>query len=244
MGTERQPAAESRGPLAESRSSLTESHGPLAGILGTTACGEAGWFRFWFDGQRWEWSDEVARMYGYNATDTRPTTELLLSHKSPEDREGLAASIDTAVETGEPICGQHRIVDVEGNVHEIIVVGDRLTDDSGAVVGTYGYFVDITDTIAEERNEALSETLPEVIEARAIIEQAKGALTLAYGISPDQAFRVLKWRSQETNTKLRELAARFIDEFRRLNGKHAPLRSSVDHIVLTAHRSRETSDKL
>ena len=24
-----------------------------------------GSFRFWFVGQRWEWSDEVARMHGY-----------------------------------------------------------------------------------------------------------------------------------------------------------------------------------
>ena len=45
-----------------------------------------GAFRFWFIGQRWEWSDEVALMHGYEPGSVVPTTELLLSHKHPEDR--------------------------------------------------------------------------------------------------------------------------------------------------------------
>ncbi|WP_227983459.1 PAS and ANTAR domain-containing protein [Nocardia spumae] len=205
-------------------------------VLGAEPCGGVGWFRFWFADQRWEWSEEVARMYGYSAADTEPSTDLLLSHKHPDDRDGMAASIATALETGEPICGQHRILDSEGQARDIIVVGDHLTDEDGATIGTCGFFVDITETIADERNEALSEVLPELIEARAVIEQAKGALVLAYGISPEQAFRVLSWRSQETNTKLRDLAVQLVDEFRRLKGQNTATRTRVDHIVLTAHR--------
>jgi hypothetical protein len=37
-----------------------------------------GSFRFWFVGQRWEWSDEVARMHGYEPGSVVPTTKLLL----------------------------------------------------------------------------------------------------------------------------------------------------------------------
>ncbi|MEU6558756.1 PAS and ANTAR domain-containing protein [Nocardia nova] len=203
-------------------------------VLGAQPCDGVGWFRFWFADQRWEWSEEVARMYGYSA-DTDPTTDLLLSHKHPDDHDDMADSIATALETGEPICGQHRIVDRDGDARDIIVVGDNLTDDAGTTVGTCGFFVDITETIAGERNDAIAEVLPELIEARAVIEQAKGALVLAYGISPDQAFRVLSWRSQETNTKLRDLAVQLVAEFRRLKGQNTATRSRVDHIVLTAH---------
>jgi hypothetical protein len=46
-----------------------------------------GSFRFWFAGERWEWSDEVARMHGYEPGSVAPTTKLLLSHKHPDDRE-------------------------------------------------------------------------------------------------------------------------------------------------------------
>lgn len=46
-------------------------------------------------------------------------------------------------------------------------------------------------------------------DARAAIEQAKGVLIAAYGISAERAFDVLVWRSQETNLKVRDLAVRF-----------------------------------
>jgi hypothetical protein len=36
-----------------------------------------GSFRFWFVGQTWEWSDELARMHGYEPGEVVPTTELL-----------------------------------------------------------------------------------------------------------------------------------------------------------------------
>ncbi|EHI43673.1 hypothetical protein OPAG_06962 [Rhodococcus opacus PD630] len=38
-----------------------------------------GSFRFFLDGQRWERSDAVARMHGYQPGEIAPTTELLLS---------------------------------------------------------------------------------------------------------------------------------------------------------------------
>jgi hypothetical protein len=45
-----------------------------------------GAFRFWFVGQRWEWSDEVALMHGYEPGSVVPTTELLLSHNIQKTR--------------------------------------------------------------------------------------------------------------------------------------------------------------
>src|SRR6476619_4186445 len=40
------------------------------------------------------------------------------------------------------------------------------------------------------------------VEHRADIEQAKGMLMLVHGLrDPEAAFELLKWRSQETNTK-------------------------------------------
>jgi len=45
------------------------------------------------------------------------------------------------------------------------------------------------------------------LESRAVIEQAKGILVAEYGCSPDAAFRRLSGMSQNTNRKLREIAA-------------------------------------
>ncbi|MFC4374513.1 PAS and ANTAR domain-containing protein [Nocardia halotolerans] len=213
----------------------------ISTVIGTEACTGVGSFRFRFADNRWEWSDDLAAMYGYEPGEVEPTTELLLSHKHPDDQEDLAAAINTALEAGDPVCGRHRIVDTAGQTHEVIIVGDHLLDDDGAVIGTTGYYIDVTERLEAERRETLDETVPELIEARATIEQAKGALILMYGISAEQAFRVLQWRSQDSNVKLRELAAQLVEDVRALNPQLPGARTRFDHLLLTGHQRVRTS---
>ena len=54
----------------------------------------------------------------------------------------------------------------------------------------------------------------------------------AYGIEPNRAFEILARRSQETNVRLRELAARFIAA---ISASHLSpeSRSQIDHTLLT-----------
>ena len=37
-----------------------------------------GWYRFYFEDERWEWSPEVARIHGYEPGSVTPTTRLVL----------------------------------------------------------------------------------------------------------------------------------------------------------------------
>ena len=85
----------------------------------------------------------------------------------------------------------------------MIVVAERMLDETDAVVGASGYFIDLTEALEQSRRELLDETLPKLFEARAVIEQAKGALRLVYGMNDEQAFKILQWRSQENNTEPR-----------------------------------------
>ncbi len=194
-----------------------------------------GSFRFWFVGQRWEWSDDVARMHGYQPGAVVPTTELLMSHKHPDDRAHVQDLLDYALRSEESFSSRHRFVDTAGNVHDAIVVADRMLDESGAVLGTAGYYVDLTGAFDETRQELLDEALPDLFENRAAIEQAKGVLMYVYRVSAEQAFRVLQWRSQETNTKLRLLAQQLLAEVQTLPPQSATVQSEVDHLLLTAH---------
>ncbi|MCV7378530.1 PAS and ANTAR domain-containing protein [Mycobacterium alsense] len=198
-----------------------------------------GTFRFWFVGQRWEWSDEVARMHGYDPETVEPTTKLLMSHKHPDDRAHVQDLLDYALRSEESFSSRHRFLDTKGDVHDAIVVADRMLDDSGAVVGTAGYYIDLTHTFDEARDETrqevLDEALPELFENRAAIEQAKGVLMYVYRISAEQAFRLLQWRSQETNVKLRALAKRLLDEVSTLTSPAATAQSQFDHVLLTVH---------
>jgi len=198
-----------------------------------------GTFRFWFVGERWEWSDEVARMHGYEPGTVEPTTELLLSHKHPADRRNVQDLLDRALMSNSPFSGRHRFIDTAGKVHDAMVLADRIYDDTGAVVGTAGYYVDLTDTFVETRQVALDEALPDLFEARAVIEQAKGILVAVYRVSPEQAFGVLRWRSQDTNTKLRSLAQQLIAEVSNLPAPSADVQSAFDHLLLTVHQRIE-----
>ena len=204
-------------------------------VAGAVTNLNVGSFRFWFVGQRWEWSDEVARMHGYEPGSVVPTTELLLSHKHPDDRQHVQDQLDHLLHFGGSFSSRHRFIDTAGREHTVIVLADRMLDDSGALVGSEGYYIDLTDTFDQTRRQVLDDSLPELFEARAAIEQAKGALMLVYRITAEQAFEVLLWRSQTTNTKLRALAAQIVAELNSVRFQSDNLRRQFDHLVLTVH---------
>jgi hypothetical protein len=58
----------------------------------------------------------------------------------------------------------------------------------------------------------LVEQLKQAMNSRPVIEQAKGILMAARGVSEDEAFALLTERSQHQNLKLRDVAARFVAE--------------------------------
>lgn len=197
-------------------------------------CPDIGNFRFWFADQRWEWSEEAAGIFGY-APEVEPSTELLQSHQHPDDRQRVAEALADAIETATPFCTRHRIIDTEGETHDVIVIGDQLFDEQGTVVGSAGYFIDVTETLEGNLQEALDDLLPDVIDARAVIEQAKGVLMFVYGVNADQAFRVLRWRSQETNVKIRALAEQLVADVVPMGGALVQQRTRFDHLLLTIH---------
>ncbi|MCB0937632.1 MAG: ANTAR domain-containing protein [Mycobacterium sp.] len=195
-----------------------------------------GWFRFHFADQRWEWSPQVQQMHGYQPGTVVPTTELVLSHKHPDDYGPVAATLAEIRRTSGAFSTRHRIVDTRGEVHSVVVIGDQLCDDSGAVIGTHGFYVDVTPSLREEKQELLNEAVAEIAESRSAIDQAKGMLMLVYRITEDTAFELLRWRSQETNVKLRVLAEQIIRDFLALEYDEAlPDRGNYDRLLLTAH---------
>lgn len=64
---------------------------------------------------------------------------------------------------------------------------------------------------------------------------------LIYRISAESAFELLRWRSQETNTKLRLLAEQIAQDFLGLTyEEELPPRSTYDRLLLTAHNRVRT----
>jgi AmiR/NasT family two-component response regulator len=77
-----------------------------------------------------------------------------------------------------------------------------LRDDAGAVIGTHGFYVDISGSDHAEQDR-ITAAVAQISEDRAVIEQAKGMLALLYGVDELAAFEMLRRSSQESNVKLR-----------------------------------------
>ncbi|CAN5779987.1 hypothetical protein BH10ACT9_BH10ACT9_14390 [soil metagenome] len=97
-------------------------------------------------------------------------------------------------------------------------------------MGWYRYY------FADLRQQTISAAAAEIAANRSVIEQAKGMLMLIYRLDADRASDLLKWRSQETNTRLRHLAAQLTAHFLALNYDDTlPTRSTYDELSMTAH---------
>jgi fructose-specific component phosphotransferase system IIB-like protein len=209
---------------------------PVEYALAGGAPQRVGWFRFFFADERWEWSPQVERMHGYEPGSVQPTTALVLSHKHPDDYGQVAATIEQIRLTAGAFSTRHRIVDTKGDIHHVVVIGQQMRDDADTVIGSDGYYVDVTPSITEAREERVTEAVAEIAEARGGIEQAKGMLMLIYRITADSAFELLKWRSQEANVKLRALAEQVVKDFLGLSYDEVlPTRAEYDRLLLTAH---------
>ncbi len=165
---------------------------------------------------RWVWSDEVYLMHGFQPGQVVPTTDLMLSHKHPEDRARVDGVLRTAAETGEPFSSVHRIYDAQGAVRTLAVTGQGRRDpDTGEVRDLVGYFIDVTEANREAAQRAATESIRASAERRAAIEQAKGVLMVAFGVDGDEAFDRLRATSNQLNIPVRELAVWLIHWFSR-----------------------------
>ncbi|OBI69325.1 PAS and ANTAR domain-containing protein [Mycobacterium sp. E796] len=195
----------------------------------------AGWFRFYFEDQRWEWSEQVQRMHGYEPGTVTPTTELVLSHKHPDDRRRVAVTIDDMVKNRQPFSARHRIVDTSGAVHHVVVVGDQFCDEGGEVIGTHGFYIDVTPASTRKSEDVITAKVAAIAERRGVIDQAKGMLMLVYGVDEDAAFNLLKSLSQARNMKLWPLARQIAEDFAALGKEAIASHSRFDQQLLTAH---------
>jgi PAS domain S-box-containing protein len=194
-----------------------------------------GSFRFLIAGERWEWSDEVARMHGYEPGSVVPTTELVLAHKHADDKPAVTALVDNMIRHGQPFSSRHRIIDTSGHVHVVVAVGDRLVEDTGEVIGTAGFYIDITDSYEHDVQRLLGQASKDIAADRAWLERARGILMYVYGFSAGDALSALKWRSRETGLNLRVFCEHFVREVVAANMTPDLVRREVDHLLLTAH---------
>ncbi len=83
----------------------------------------------------------------------------------------------------------------------------------------------LTATVTLAESQHTNATLLQALETRTVIGQAQGVLMARQGVTPDEAFDILRRASQRTNRKLREVAAEIVE-------------GVIDHGAGHAHRTR------
>ncbi|ANC29900.1 PAS and ANTAR domain-containing protein [Isoptericola dokdonensis] len=159
--------------------------------------------------QRWWWSDETYRIHGFEPGEVVPTTELVLAHKHPQDRDRVRDQLGGIAGSGlEPFGSLHRIVDARGAERLVCMVGEPRSGEHGPEV--HGTVADLTGPVARHAARRADVEIEAAARSRRDIEQAKAVLALVLDLDDDEAFALLRQHSNHANVAVRELALRVL----------------------------------
>ncbi|MEZ0580084.1 PAS and ANTAR domain-containing protein [Nocardioides sp. MH1] len=169
-----------------------------------------GRFAYHLKDESWEWDDDVYRIHGREPGSVDPTEELVRTSKHVDDVEHVKAVLDRAARDGGSFAVSYRAIRADGSERQVLLTGCCYPRNSD-VETIEGYFLDLTTIFEDEVRKEASKSIQASSESRSTIEQAKGALMVVYGLSPEAAFTMLQWWSKNHNVKLRDLASRLME---------------------------------
>jgi anti-anti-sigma regulatory factor len=192
-----------------------------------------GTFRLLGDGDSLAWSEPVYQMHGFQPGEVVPSTALMLAHCHRDDRLALEAVLRAVPE--QPLAGagrsvRYRLLDAAGAERIVLAVlapgGVAPVDtapreaavpephapaDDDRALPHHGLLVDLGAEISATAARRADDMLAAAIASREVIDQAKGAAMLAYGLDGEAAFDFLRWHSEHLNVKVRTLAERLLE---------------------------------
>lgn len=192
------------------------------------------------EGDTLAWSEPVYRLHGFEPGDVVPSAALMLAHCHRDDRAALEAVLRAApVPGGDGSSVRYRLLDTAGTERSVLAVlapgvdprhAPRAADGDGrpsadhdgapAADGTghhdgrpaerLGLLIDLGAEIGATAARRADDMLAAAIASREVIDQAKGAAMLAYGLDGEAAFEFLRWHSEHLNVKVRGVAERLL----------------------------------
>jgi len=203
-----------------------------AGFDGTRSGPPVGYYTYVVRGDEWEWSEGLYRLHGYAPRAVPATLDVLLRHKHPDDRARVYGVFEACLHDGEPYACYHRIVDCHQKVRSVLGVGRGVVDVDGTVSRLEGFYIDLTDVAREQTEAEVQVALAGIAEHRAVIEQAKGAISLAYGCDAEDAFQVLRTASQEKQVKLHVVARQLVEALPRRQVATEETRTALHRLLV------------
>ncbi len=199
--------------------------------MGERIGGLTGRFSYDVRTDAWEWDDEIYRIHGLDPSDTTPTTTHVLDAAAPGEAARVKELLDTMIATTESFSVAYRLRAGDGVERNVLMVGERALCDPDEVGSIEGFFADLTADVAQVVGDATHAAVEASAEHRAVIEQAKGALMMAYGFDEDAAFSMLSWWSRNRNIKVRDLAGELMRASEEGAASGQQFRTQVDRLL-------------
>jgi hypothetical protein len=146
----------------------------------------------------WWWSDATYELHGFEVGEVVPTTELVLAHVHPDDRQGWRSALLGTTRAG--TYSHVRLRDAQGRTRHVLGLVHREDDVVEAAL------VDVSAVVRSEGARVATEQIAAATTSRATIEQAKGMLASAFAVNPEEGFEMLRRASMQHNVTLRRLA--------------------------------------
>lgn len=104
---------------------------------------------------RWAWNDTMFRLLGYAPGSVRPSRALVVAHKHADDRAHVEHVMADALAHRSAYSCRHRIVSVDGTIHQVVALGRPADPDEDWPPGLLlrGYLVHLA-TVAPARSPA------------------------------------------------------------------------------------------
>ncbi len=187
---------------------------------------------------QWVWDEQLAAILGCPARRGSASLQTLLQHVADDERSLAADAFRAAVEHGDQVMVSCRVHAADGSIRSVLITAEISDDEPSGVsmsallrmdgltaaTGPWlvGHVVDLTTLRLGATRAAANHAVNEAAKHRAVIEQAKGILMLTYRINADTAFELLRHHSQNTNTKVHDLAAHLVHQVTALRLQTAP----------------------
>lgn len=209
-------------------------------MCGSVASLPTGRYRYDASTDAWTVAPAARQLLGLDP-DRAPHTAGLLGLLPEEEREQVALFVLDAIRRRVPFSTLLRLQRPDGDLREVLVVGESAYDGE-VLVAVHGHVVDVEAVGAERADEQIDRAVAEVVANRATIEQAKGALSLAYGFDGEAAFALLRWWSNHRNVKVKVLAEQLLTEAGTGAVSTPELRAAVDGLLAATSRPDTSTD--
>ncbi|KQU68949.1 PAS and ANTAR domain-containing protein [Phycicoccus sp. Root101] len=150
---------------------------------------------------RWTWSANLRELHGLSP-DAAPTTEHLVGVVHADDKPAMLDRLHEHLRTAGAYTHVYRVTDAHGRSRRLRLVAKSTAKDD-RVLSLHGFVLDVTNDVQTWQTDAIDQAM----QHRAAIEQAKGALMLAFHIDDVEAFDMLRAFSSRQNRRLADVAA-------------------------------------